>query len=155
VEAAVLIPVLMLLILLLTQPLIMLYTHMVMQSAAAEACRLMATSTEQGPYSADKYEGYVKRRLAAIPPIDIFHAHTGAKPWDIQLQGSEATQEVSVRITNKLRPLPLLSWGFGILGQQDAQGYVTQTVEATMPTQPAWVWSATPATPREWVESWQ
>ncbi|MDR0888875.1 MAG: pilus assembly protein, partial [Coriobacteriales bacterium] len=87
VEAAYLIPVLFLLLLLLCQPIIMLYTRMVMENAAGEACRLVATRTDMGAYTYEKYERYVKRRLAAIPPIDIFHAHVGAKTWDIELNG--------------------------------------------------------------------
>ena len=46
VEAAVVIPVLFLLLLMLLQPGIVLYDRIVMGSAAAEACRLLATSTD-------------------------------------------------------------------------------------------------------------
>ncbi|MDR3037655.1 MAG: pilus assembly protein [Coriobacteriales bacterium] len=154
VEAAFLIPVLFLLLLLLCQPMILLYNHMVMQNAAAEGCRLLATKTAQGVYSDEKYEGYIKRRLAAIPPIDIFHAHTGAKTWDIQMTGDESSEQVSVRIVNKARPLPLLGWGSNLLGMTDAEGFLTQTVEVSLPTQPAWVWSGDAGGPADWVQQW-
>jgi hypothetical protein len=154
VEAAYLIPLVFLLILLLCQPVILLYNRMVMENAAAEGCRLLATRTTMGAYSQDKYEGEIKRRLAAIPPVDIFHAHVGNKTWDIALSGDENSQSVSIRITNKLRPLPLLGWGSQLLGMCDAQGYLTQEVEATLPTQPGWVWNNSGGGPADWVRQW-
>jgi hypothetical protein len=155
VEAAVLIPVLFLLILMLTQPVILLYNHIVMGNAAAEGCRLLATGTRQGMYSQDKYEGYVKRRLASIPPLEIFHVRGGVKGWNIALVGDENSKEVTVRITNKLKPLPLLDWGFAIFDKRDENGYITQEVEVTMPTQPAWVWESGSGGPAEWTRQWQ
>jgi hypothetical protein len=154
VEAAYLIPLLMLLILLLTQPIILLYNRMVMENAAAEACRLLATSTAQGAYAPDKYEGYIKRRLAAIPPIDIFHAHVGSKTWDIAMQGGEESASTEVRITNKLKPLPLLGWGTQLLGMCDVDGYLTQEVTVSLPTQPEWVWRDNSGGPADWVHNY-
>jgi Flp pilus assembly protein TadG len=154
VEAAFLIPILMLLILLLCQPIILLYNRMVMESAATEACRLLATGTSQGAYTNDKYEGYVKRRLAAIPPIDIFHAHAGSKTWDILLTGQDSSQTTGVQITNKLKPLPLLGWGTQLLGMCDTDGYLTQEVKVSMPTQPVWAWQNSSGSPADWVHNY-
>ncbi|MDR2671938.1 MAG: pilus assembly protein [Coriobacteriales bacterium] len=154
VEAAYLIPLLMLLLLMMTQPVIMLYNRMVMENAATEACRLLATSTSQGAYSPEKYQAYVKRRLAAIPPVDIFHAHVGSDSWDISLTGDESTVEVRVRIVNKLRPLPLLGWGAQLLGLCDSQGFLTQEVVATMPTQLLSLADTSTTNPQEWVYSY-
>jgi hypothetical protein len=154
VEAAILIPVLLLMLLILTQPAILLYNRIVMENAAAQSCRLLSTRSDVGAYSADKYRGYVQRRLAAIPPVDIFHVHQGANSWDIVMEGNESSGEVTVRITNKVRPLPLLGWAEGLLGLLDGQGYLTQTVEATMPTQPAWVWQNGTG-PTDWTTRWK
>jgi len=153
VEAAYLIPVLFLLFLLLCQPIILLYNHMVMSGAAAEGCRLLSTKTSAGAYSDDKYEGYIKRRLAAIPPVDIFHAHVGAKTWHIHMEGDENSSTVTVRIVNYVKPLPLLGWGASLLGMCDANGYLVQTVEVTSPTQPAWVGSDGTG-PAQWTTQW-
>lgn len=139
VEAAFLIPVVFMLILLLCQPLILLYNRMVMENAVAEGCRLLSTKTSMGYYSAEKYEGYVMRRLASIPPLEPFHVHDGLCSWEIELSGDEKARQVTVRITNKAKPLPLLGLGAGILGLCDDDGNFTQTAEATMPTQPSWV----------------
>ncbi len=48
VEAAFLVPVLFIVLLLLLQPGILLYDRIVMQGAAAQGCRLLATSTQAG-----------------------------------------------------------------------------------------------------------
>jgi hypothetical protein len=154
VEAAFLIPILFLLLLMLCQPMILLYNRMIMENAANEACRLLATKTVQGSYSDDKYEGYIKRRLAAIPPVDIFHAHTGPQSWEIEQTGDESTPVVTVRIVNRLKPLPLLGWGAELLGMCDGQGYLTQEIVAQGQTQPDWVQNNGVGTPQDWVEQW-
>jgi hypothetical protein len=154
VEAAFLIPLLFLLILMLCQPMILLYNRMVMENAAYEGCRLLATKTNQGTYSEDKYEGYIKRRLAAIPPIDIFHAHTGERSWEIWQEGDENAAVVTVRILNRVRPLPLIGWGAELLGMCDAQGYLTQEVEASGYPQPEWAQGGAAGTPQDWVGQW-
>jgi hypothetical protein len=154
VEAVIMIPLLFLLMLMLIQPAILLYNRMVMQNAAAEGCRLLSTRSDIAAYSGDKYEGYVKRRLASIPPVDIFHAHIGSEPWNIELSGGETSSEVTVRITNKLKPLPLLDLGANLLRLTDGSGYLTQTVEVTMPTQPDWAWDNSSGGPADWAAQW-
>jgi len=153
VEAAVLIPTLFLLILILLQPAILLYNQIIMENAAAESCRLLATRTALGGYSDEKYLGYTKRRLAAIPPIDIFHAHPNGDSWTIELTGGEESPEVSVRIVNHLKPLPLIGLGAQLLGKTDAEGNIEQVVEVKMPSQPDWVWEGQGG-PAEWVKQW-
>ncbi|MDR1185363.1 MAG: pilus assembly protein [Coriobacteriales bacterium] len=154
VEAAFLLPILFLLLLMLCQPMILLYNRVVMENAASESCRLLVTKTQQGDYSDDKYEGYIERRLAAIPPIDIFHVSGEFRSWEIQQTGNENSALVSVRIVNRLKPLPLLGWGAELLGMCDDQGYLTQEVEAFGMTQPEWVFDSNAGTPQDWVEQW-
>jgi hypothetical protein len=154
VEAAVLIPLLFLLLLMLCQPMILLYNRMVMENAAAEGCRLLATKTAQGAHSDEKYEGYIKRRLAAIPPIDIFHVRVGERSWEIEQEGDENADVVEVCIFNKVKPLPLIGWGTELLGMCDEQGYLTQKVTSRWSPQPEWARGGAVGTPREWVEQW-
>jgi hypothetical protein len=149
-----LIPIFFLLLLLLCQPAILLYNRMVMENAANEGCRLLVTKTQQGEYSDDKYEGFIKRRLAAIPPLDIFHVQRGQRPWEIVQEGDEQSIVVSVRIVNKLKPLPLLGWGTKLLGMCDEQGYLTQEVVARGLTQPEWVFESGTGSPQDWVRQW-
>ena len=98
VEAAYLIPLLFLLFLLLCQPIILLYNHMIMNGAAAEGCRLLATRTSVGSYSDDKYEGYIKRQQRQLE--ELSRMEDRILPEDIDynaLQGLriEARQKLS------------------------------------------------------------
>lgn len=153
VEAVILIPLLFLLLLMLIQPGILLYNRIVMQNAATEGLRLLSTRADIGSYSAQKYEGYVERRLASIPAIDIFHVGGTGDTWDIELTGADASDEVSIRITNTLKPLPLLDFGAVLLRLTDTNGYLVQEVEVSGPTQPDWVWSGG-GSPSEWAAQW-
>ena len=154
VEAAFLIPILLLLILMLVQPMILLYNRMVMENAAAEGCRLMATATSVGHYSDEKYLGYIERRLAAIPPVDIFHVHSSGCTWVITFEGNELSSEVTVTIENQVKPLPLLGWGASLAGLTNANNNFEQKVTVTMPTQPNWVEQIGNA-PSEWVHAYE
>ena len=67
VEAAFLLPVLFVGLLLLMQPGILLYDRLVMQAAASEGCRLLATKTAAAGDMAESCEAFVRHRLGAIP----------------------------------------------------------------------------------------
>ena len=82
VEAAFALPVLMVLFLLLLQPGIILYDRIVMEGAAAEGCRLIATAADPGQVEED----YIRRRLSAVPQADIFHVHS-TEPFDFWVSG--------------------------------------------------------------------
>lgn len=151
IEAAFALPVLMILVLLLLQPSIVLYDRIVMQGAAAEGCRLLATSSDVG----GTCEDYIRRRLSAVPELDIFHVHSSGCTWNIQFTGNESGQSTSVSISTKLRPLPLLDFGVGLLGMTDSNGYITVSAAADMETQPEWA-SGSPQgiSPQDWIRSW-
>ena len=154
VEAAFLIPIVFIMLLLLIQPGIILYDRMVMQSAASEGCRLLATKTDAVGFSDEKYESYILRRLGSIPPQDNFHVHNGTCSWEIELVGNENSAVVNVTIKNKVRPLPLLDSGAKLLGLLDESGLLTIEVSVSMPTQPYWVsGSEYGLDPRAWVEA--
>ena len=104
VEAAVALPVVFLLVLLLVQPGIVLYDRMVMAGAAAEGCRLLATSDGD----AATCEEYVRRRLGAIPPLDVFHVHDSGCTWEVRCEGGGAADVARVTVRTEVRPLPLL-----------------------------------------------
>ncbi len=141
IESALLIPVLFILLLLLIQPGIILYTHMVMKSAASEACRLIATSTDAAGSNQDAYRAFVLRRLGAVPPQDNFHIHNDACSWDIEIEGNEGSEQVRVTIKNRLKLLPLFDAGVGLLGVLGSDGTYHQEVSVSAETQPEWVFS--------------
>lgn len=155
VEAAVLIPVLFTALLLLLQPGILLYDRLVMQGAAAEGCRLLATKTAaQGDMGAS-CEAFIRHRLGAIPPHDCFHVHNEGCSWDIVLTGDENSQTVSVTIGTDVRPLPLLDAGATLLGMTNAEGNLHLETTESLPTQPAWVESVEAGRdPAGWIGAW-
>lgn len=155
VEAAFVIPVLFLLLLMLLQPGIVLYDRLVMGNAAAEGCRLLATATDASGSMQGSCEAFVRHRLAAVPPHDCFHVHDGSCSWGIDLQGDESSGVVSVHITNELKPLPLFDAGASLLGLTNGRGNLEIEETVTMPTQPGWV-ASSPAgsSPSGWVGAW-
>lgn len=152
VEAAVAIPVVFLLLLLLLQPGIVLYDRLVMANAAAEGCRLLATTTGD---MGEGCEAFVRHRLAAVPQHDCFHVHHGDCSWDIELSGDESSQEVTVRIGNELRPLPLVDAGMRLAGLANANGNLEIEESVTMRAQPDWVASSELGlSPASWIGAW-
>ena len=155
VEAAVVIPVLFLLLLLLLQPGIVLYDRLVMGNAAAEACRVLATGASSFGSMSRSCEAFVRHRLAAVPGHKCFHVHEGGCSWDIQLIGSESGESVTVRIGNDLRPLPLFDAAARLAGMTDAKGNIHIEESVTLPTQPAWVASTDLGlNPASWAGGW-
>lgn len=155
VEAAVVIPVLFLLLLLLLQPGIVLYDRLVMGNAAAEACRLLATGTDSFGSMKRSCEAFVRHRLAAVPPHQCFHVHEGSCSWDIKFSGNESSPQVTVSIANELRPLPLFDAGAKLLGLANASGNLEIEESVTLPTQPAWAASSELGlNPSSWVGGW-
>lgn len=155
VEAAVMIPVLFLLLLLLLQPSFVLYDRIIMQSAATEACRLLVTKTAVLGAMDGSCEAFIRHRLSAIPPVSCFHVHDDICSWEIELEGDETTAEVSVRIATQVRPLPLLDVTSTLLGLVNDQGNFVIEVEASSPTQPDWVSASGALSPASWIGAWR
>ena len=142
VEAAYLIPVLLLVLLILIQPSIILYDRMVMQAAATDGCRMLCTKTNLDGDTTQACEAYILRRLGSIPPVDIFHVHDGGCTWDIEMIGDENAGEVKVSLLHKIRLLPLIDIAGDFSGITDADGLFTIKTSVSMPTQPQWLGSS-------------
>ena len=67
VEAAFLIPVIFIVMMVLLQPGIILYDRMVMNHAAAEACRMLATSTGSADSSKERCEELIEYLALNVP----------------------------------------------------------------------------------------
>ncbi|MEY8460311.1 TadE/TadG family type IV pilus assembly protein [Eggerthellaceae bacterium 24-137] len=134
VEAAFGIPVVLLLVLLLVQPGIILYDRMIMASAAAEGCRLLAV----GEGDAETCIDFVKRRLGAVPQHDLFHVHQGGCTWEVLCEGGGSADRSRVVVRTEVRPLPLLDMGAALLGLVNERGNLVVEVEAEAPTRAAW-----------------
>lgn len=138
-EAAYLIPVLFILLLLLIQPTILLYNHLVMHNAAALGCRALITKSDVMGTEGEAVENFIRRRLSSIPQENHFHVHDQDCSYEITCEGSESSAEVRVVIRNEAEPLPLLGLGANLLGVTNERGNFDQVVEVTLPTTSSWV----------------
>ena len=153
IEAAFLIPVMFLLLLLLIQPGILLYNQMVMNAAASEGCRLLATRTDIAGMSAEKCEGFILRRLGSVPPQENFHVHDGGCSWEITLDGDETSGTVTVTIKNQVKLLPLFDTVGSLLRLYGESGSYEQEVQVSTPTQPEWAAASEHGlNPQAWVK---
>ncbi|WP_449315089.1 TadE/TadG family type IV pilus assembly protein [Rubneribacter sp.] len=155
VEAAFLIPVLLIGLLLLVQPGILLYDRMVMGAAASEACRLLATKTDAAGDMEESCRAFVMHRLGSVPPVSCFHVHEGGCSWEVAFQGDERSEAVEVTIANEVRPLPLLGAGGALLGILNDRGNFEVRVSCSQSTQPDWVGGAAAGRdPAGWIGAW-
>ena len=154
VEGAFVIPVLFLAFLLLIQPGILLYDRIVMEAAAADACRMLMTRTADGDVDAESYEEAVRRHLGAIPQQENFHCHEAGCSWRIELSGDEHSEQVSVRIATRVQLLPLLGGGAALLGIADESGCMELAVSRSASVYDDWVASSVLGIdPSAWVRS--
>ncbi len=129
VEAALLLPSLMVVLALLIQPACLLYTRGIMSSAANEAVRMLATTTNK-----DEVTAFIKRRLAAVPEVSVFHSG-GADDWVVKVEQGD---EVSIAVTGHVKPLPLMGFISAALGASDSSG-LALSVTAKGKRQQVWV----------------
>ena len=156
VEAAFALPVLFMLVILLVQPAILLYDRMVMEAAATEACRLLATKTSTAGDMDEAARAFVLHRLGAIPPLSCFHVHEGdACTWEVLLVGDEGSGYVSASISTQARPLPLLDTAAALLGLTNGEGNLVVSVERSELVQPEWIDGADAGRdPAAWIGGW-
>ena len=152
VEAALFVPLALGGVLLLVQPGIILYDRIVMQGAANEACRLLATSSDTA--DGGTCEQLVRRRLGAIPQQENFHVHEGGCTWEIDFSGNEAAQTVQVTIATAVKPLPLIDFVGSAIGFVGEDGTMRVEVSAQAPTQPSWASTALSRGPSSWPGAW-
>lgn len=146
VEAAVLFPVLLVLFGLLLQPAILLYDRCIMNAAATESCRLVATSTVDDATT----RTYVERRLEAIPSIDIFHVGEG---WIVNWSRSR-DGIANVIIENHVRPLPFFGILAGLANEMGDDGTIVQRVDVFCSPIPEWA-GGQGYNPSNWIGEWQ
>lgn len=143
-----LLPAFLTLLLLALQPVCILYTRAVMESAAAEAARLMVTAELEGE---DAYRAFVERRLAAVPNVSIFHAG-GPRAWKVEFARAEETGgAVSASITGSVRPLPVIGAFARAMGRVDGEGAIELEVEASYEGRPSWLEGGYD----DWIGQWE
>ena len=147
-EAALFLPTIMLLLALLLQPAFLLYTRAVMQQAASEGLRVLATREKQGAATEEACVSYVRRRLGAVPNAEAFHVG-GADGWEVSCEGDASCEQVSVEVTGRLRPLPLVGVLAAALGEADGELVVVR-VRVTERARPEWLEGSY----ADWVSMW-
>lgn len=147
VEAAFLLPTFLLLVLLALQPVCLLYTRAVMESAAAETARLMTTSELEGD---EALEEFARRRLAAVPNVSIFHAG-GPLSWDIDLGRASAGGVSTVTIAGDVKPLPVLGAFARHMGMSRGGDAVELRVEVSYRSRPKWL----EGDYASWIAAWE
>lgn len=154
IEAAITIPALLLALLLLIQPGILLYTYMVMQNAAAETCRIVATESllEQ---NMDAVTNYAKRKLSAVPQQENFHVHDPLCTWSISYEGNESTPGTLVSIATEVKPLPFFDFGMSALGLLNERGNFVLKVMHETTAKSTWIQeNPIGSDPKQWIERW-
>jgi hypothetical protein len=143
VEAAVLLPALMLVLALLLEPACLLYTRAVMLSAASETARAILTDYDG---ELEDCREFALRRLAAVPEVPLLHVG-GRADWEVSpsLDGGRA----SVQIRGHARPLPLMGAMGALAGMCDGEGVVL-SVRVEEDLRPGWLGG----TYEEWQEMW-
>lgn len=144
VEAALLLPCVLVLLALLVQPACVLYTRGVMASAAGELARVAGTARA----SRDDVRAYALRRLAAVPDLALFH-EGGPNAWEVQVRGPDEGGRVTVGIEGRVRPLPLLGAIVSALGTAEG-GSVVVRVEVVEDVRADWVGGSY----ADWVGIW-
>ena len=142
VEAAFLLPAVLLTMGLLLEPACLLYTRMAMRHAAAETARLLVTSSSEADVRT-----FCLRRLDAVPEIGLFHVG-GSDDWEIGLSNDRGT--VTVTICGHAKPLPLLGLVAGSVLGRDEWGVVLR-VEHSAELRPGWLGGDE----RAWSEIWE
>ncbi len=140
-----LLPAFLTLLLLALQPVCLLYTQAVMESAAAETARVAALA--EGDADGGACRAFALRRLAAVPDLGIFHAG-GPLSWEVEIEAGE--REVSVRVAGAAEPLPVLGAFAAAFAAHDAQGNVALEARASYAYRPAWVEGGYD----DWVAQW-
>ncbi len=141
-----LLPTFLILVLLAVQPVCLLYTRAVMESAASETARLMTTASAENE---DACRAFAQRRLAAVPNVSIFHVG-GPLSWEIELVFAGEEADPSVQIEGKVKPLPVLGAFVSAFGESDAQGNVSIKVNVAYAARPDWLEGEY----ETWISSW-
>ena len=146
VEAAILLPTFLTVLLLVLQPVCILYTRSVMEAAASETARLMITSAADD----EALRAFALRRLAAVPNLEIFHAG-GELSWDIALtRAGDSSDAVGGSIKGAVKPLPVLGAFVSALGATNAHGDVELAVDVSYEGRPTWLEGSY----ETWIEVW-
>lgn len=148
VEAAFLLPMLFFLMALLLQPALLLYDRCVMAAAASETSRLAATTI----CGDESLEQFAKRRLAAVPQVEIFHSRSCG--WTCAIEANADSGESTVVIEGHAKALPLLGLVAKLSGMTAGDGCLSLRAQTSCALMPDWA-RKTSGGPADWISRWQ
>lgn len=133
-EAAVALPVVFLLVLLLVQP-----GHRAVRPHGHGRCggRGLPASGDERRRCGD-LRGVRAPPLGGDPALDVFHVHDSGCTWEVRCEGGGAADVARVTVRTEVRPLPLLDGGATLLGMVNERGNLVVEVTATAPTRASW-----------------
>ena len=150
IEAAFLLPVVMLIFLLILQPICILYTKSIMESAVSGAIRILMTWDESREPAEVGIRSYILRRLHAVPEISLFH-EGGEQDWNIEINGSETSKNVSITIMGHVRPIPLLKLPAKVFCRVSNDGCIELVSKIDIQNKPSWK----EGTYHDWIQIWE
>lgn len=122
---------------LLLQPAVLLYTRSMMERAATQTARVIATRGSNTVVNDAALRAYAVRRLSSVPHAAIFHVGADSG-WEITTTGDATSEEISVEIVGKARLLPLIGALSGWAGELEGDNIILRVRITTKP-QPTWV----------------
>jgi hypothetical protein len=126
VEAPFVIIALCLMAILLFQPVVQLYTRMVLGQVAGELARVAAVDVEGGKVLQARYEAWAADKLRTLPAGTAFSIPGSLK---VVVQGNARSERISVQLSVRQKALPF----FSFLGKRGDKGTVTITGKAHAP----------------------
>lgn len=147
VEASLLLPLILILLALLLEPVCLFYTRSVMEATASELCRLLATRTAN--LGDEDIRNYALERLHAIPETTPFHKG-GDGDWEISASGTEGSSTTEVSIRGHVPLLPFYSAVANLLGAAQ-DGAILLTVKVKENVRPSWLSGSY----SDWVSMWE
>lgn len=144
-EAAYLLPVLMLLFGMLLQPVCIAYTRQIMQHVAQEAAHVVAI--QDSTMSPSDIEKFIRSHLEAVPKISLFRA--SEKDWQIHITQKDGVAPAKVEIKAFVRPVPFLGVFAGFAGKKEGENICLE-VRANEQLRADWV----QGNYGEWMKIW-
>ena len=148
IEAAFLIPIIFLCLLILIQPIVLLVNHFAMEAAAYEGCRYAATCNDLEADAAIK--NFVEKRLRIFPRVEVVHV----PPWNIKVEQDIENHEVSIGISHEVKPLPLVGSSILVLNSGFGTDFYHQEVKVRRTLHASWM-DEKPYEPKTWIERWE
>ena len=139
-------PTFLIVVAMLLEPVCVLYTRAVMESTAADLCRVLTTKTSE---TDGRLRSYALRRLEAVPECPPFHGG-GEDDWTIETKVDDDTKAASVTISGHALLFPIYGTVARMFSLADDKG-LKLSVTVTEDLRPSWLKGGY----SDWVGKWK